>query len=114
MEDQDALSIWKRQYPLPAELDDTATLKHKRHLYSPPKSDAAGVAIACSVIGLFSLLFIHALFLMKLPFAPGVRPGEAASWLHVAAVFFSLVRLNCCAWGAARAVDGKWAGGGRL
>ncbi|KAG2500455.1 hypothetical protein HYH03_002022 [Edaphochlamys debaryana] len=85
----DVLSLWKRQYHLPSEGEDAHFGRDKVHLYRPPRSDWAGIAIACTVIGTWAALFVHALWFIKLPWA--LQPGEqASSWLHIAAAFFSL------------------------
>lgn len=88
VDDDQLIGAWAKQYHLPTENDKRA-LTDRKHLYRPPKSDAGGIAVALAVIGCWAALFIHGLWFIKLPFnvASGEKPS---SWLHIAAVFFSL------------------------
>ncbi|KAF5838589.1 beta-carotene ketolase [Dunaliella salina] len=59
--------------------------------YQPPKSDAKGIAYACGVIGLWALLYWHAMFHITLPFSlQGEHTQQPTHILHILAVFFSL------------------------
>ncbi|GFR41535.1 hypothetical protein Agub_g2248 [Astrephomene gubernaculifera] len=87
--EDDVLKSWERQYHLPHEEDGARTLKEKVHLYRPPRSDLPGILVACTVIGCWAGLFIHALWFIKLPWTVG-HGERATSWLHIAAVFISL------------------------
>ncbi|GLC42230.1 hypothetical protein PLESTB_000645100 [Pleodorina starrii] len=83
----EVIKLWERQYHLPQEVDgDFRTHKDKVHLYRPPRSDRPGIIVACTVLGCWAALFIHALWFIKLPWTS----ENPSSWLHIAAVFFSL------------------------
>jgi hypothetical protein len=84
----DILRSWNQQYHLPREVEgDYRTQKDKVHLYRPPRSDWPGILVACAVIGVWTALFIHALWFVKLPWTTTANP---TSWPHIIAVFFSL------------------------
>lgn len=67
--DDTIITRWQAQYPMPEEASP-ACLPAKKHLYRPPASDLPGIAIACTVIGLWAVLLHHALFRVRLPGQP--------------------------------------------
>ncbi|KAG2432679.1 hypothetical protein HYH02_006664 [Chlamydomonas schloesseri] len=86
---EDILKLWQRQYHLPREDSDQRTLRDRVHLYRPPRSDLAGIAVASAVIVAWATLFVYGLWFVKLPWA--LKVGETAtSWPVIVSVFFSL------------------------
>lgn len=49
--------------------DDIQIKTGKGLVYRPPTSDAGGILVACTILGCWTALFIHALWFVKLPWA---------------------------------------------
>lgn len=76
------VSDWLRQggYFLPDETDAAAAKPDIKHKYRPPMSDVWGVLVACTVIGVWGLLFWHAMFHVRLPWDVPEQASSHASF----------------------------------
>eukprot|EP00877_Chromochloris_zofingiensis_P008515 jgi/Chrzof1/3917/Cz13g13100.t1_BKT1[v5.2] len=86
-DEDDALSLWKAQYPMPEE-KGTVSKPQAALKYRPPRSDWKGVSIACTVITLWTAVFYHGCWQIKL-----TGPDKSA-WWDVVATFLALEFLN--------------------
>ncbi|KAF6265770.1 beta-carotene ketolase [Scenedesmus sp. NREL 46B-D3] len=82
------LDAWKAQYPLPDESSGDSGNEVVQK-YRPPRNDAKGVAIACSVIAAWAVLFYHGCFQVVLTPGP-----ERSHWLDIVATFLLLEFVN--------------------
>jgi fatty acid desaturase len=57
--------------------------------YRPPRDDAKGITIACSIIAAWVVLFYHGCFQMRL--APG---PDQSHWLDIVGTFLLLEFVN--------------------
>jgi fatty acid desaturase len=62
-------------------------------LRRPPRNDSKGIAIACSIIAAWAVLFYHGCWQVKLTDAPD-GSSRRSSWLDIAATFFLLEFAN--------------------
>lgn len=59
----------------------------------PPRNDAKGIAIACSLIAAWVVLFYHGCWQIKLDDAPD-GSSKRSSWFDIVATFFLLEFVN--------------------
>lgn len=63
------------------------------HNNRPPRNDAKGIAIACSLIAAWALLFYHGCWQVRLTDAPD-GSSRRSSWADILATFFLLEFVN--------------------